>query len=103
MPRQSCEYRELILRVTIVIVVEREKGRVRESKREGGREGGRERGRERERESKRDKGEKSEMETERQSAFETLPCVCSKRSRVCRQNDRVSLDTGVLTAHTGAF
>ena len=30
-------------------------------------------------------------------------CVHSKRSRVCRQNDRVLCDTGVLTAHTGAF
>ena len=33
----------------------------------------------------------------------TLPCVLSKRCRVCRQNARVTLDTGVLTAHTGAF
>ena len=34
--------------------------------------------------------------------WKTLSCVLSKRSLVCRQNDHVSYDTGVLTAHTRA-
>ena len=33
-------------------------------------------------------------------ALKTTLCVHSKRSRVCRRNDRVLCDTGVLTAHT---
>ena len=33
--------------------------------------------------------------------FQNALCVLSKRSRVCRQNARVTKDTGVLTAHTG--
>ena len=35
-------------------------------------------------------------------AFKTLPCILSKRSRVCRQNARVAQDTGVLKIHTAA-
>ena len=35
--------------------------------------------------------------------FKTPPCVDSKRLRVCRQNARVSCDTGVLAAHTEVF
>ena len=33
----------------------------------------------------------------------TPPCADSNRLRVCRQNARVTLDTGVLLAHTKTF
>ena len=53
---------------------------------------------------------KSDRVTERQSSRD-VSCVLSKPSRVCRQNDRILCDTGVLTAqhgsvlkvHTGGF
>ena len=54
-------------------------------------------------ETERRKKERRERDRQRDSLPETLPCVFSKRSRVCRQNARVLCDTGVLTAHSGAF
>ena len=52
---------------------------------------------------KSDKDQERERNRQRESLLDSLPCVLSERSRVCRQNDRVSCDTGVFTAHTGAF